>query len=291
MLNEYNRIVSSLTGLYDAGEARAIARVLLEDGFGLTLADVYAGKVMDFSPLERERLRLMTERLASGEPVQYVLGFARFGGREFGVSPGVLIPRPETLELTHWAAAGLRARAAEGLPHPRALDIGTGSGCIAVTLAATVEEAHVVAADISRKALETARLNAMRNGVEVETAHCDILAPDPGIPGMFDVIVSNPPYVCVSEKAGMHANVLGHEPPEALFVDDAHPLVFYEAIARYAASHLVCGGAVYVEINRRFGRETCDVFRQAGLGAVELRNDFAGNPRMVKAERNFYGKD
>lgn len=284
MLNPYTQLVSRLAGVYPPGEARAVARVLLEDAFGITLADVYAGKVREFSPHELERLHSMADRLEKGEPVQYVAGTAQFGGLTFEVSPGVLIPRPETLELVEWAAGDFSARTGEKNRHMRVLDIGTGSGCIAVTMAVRLAGAQVTAVDISEKALGVARRNAARNGVQVEFAVCDILSPGADIAGNFDVIMSNPPYVCRSERAGMHRNVLDYEPHEALFVDDTDPLVFYRAIARFAAEHLAPGGAVYVEINRRFGRETADVFSAAGFASVELRKDSAGNPRMIKAK-------
>lgn len=284
MLNPYTQLVSRLAGVYPPGEARAVARVLLEDAFGITLADVYAGKVREFSPHELERLHSMADRLEKGEPVQYVAGTAQFGGLTFEVSPGVLIPRPETLELVEWAAGDFSARTWEKNRHMRVLDIGTGSGCIAVTMAVRLAGAQVTAVDISEKALGVARRNAARNGVQVEFAVCDILSPGADIAGNFDVIMSNPPYVCRSERAGMHRNVLDYEPHEALFVDDTDPLVFYRAIARFAAAHLAPGGTVYVEINRRFGRETADVFSAAGFASVELRKDSAGNPRMIKAK-------
>ena len=284
MLNPYTQLVSRLAGVYPPGEARAVARVLLEDAFGITLADVYAGKVREFSPHELERLHSMADRLEKGEPVQYVAGTAQFGSLTFEVSPGVLIPRPETLELVEWAAGDFSTRTGKGNRHMRMLDIGTGSGCIAVTMAVRLAGAQVTAVDISEKALGVARRNAARNGVQVEFAVCDILSPGADIAGNFDVIMSNPPYVCRSERAGMHRNVLDYEPHEALFVDDTDPLVFYRAIARFAATHLAPGGAVYVEINRRFGRETADVFSAAGFASVELRKDSAGNPRMIKAK-------
>lgn len=284
MLNPYTQLVSRLAGVYPPGEARAVARVLLEDAFGITLADVYAGKVREFSPHELERLHSMSDRLEKGEPVQYVAGTAQFGGLTFEVSPGVLIPRPETLELVEWAAGDFSTRTGKGNRHMRVLDIGTGSGCIAVTMAVRLAGAQVTAVDISEKALGVARRNAARNGVQVEFAVCDILSPGADIAGNFDVIMSNPPYVCRSERAGMHRNVLDYEPHEALFVDDTDPLVFYRAIARFTAAHLAPGGAVYVEINRRFGRETADVFSAAGFASVELRNDSADNPRMIKAK-------
>lgn len=281
----YESVVSRLLGVYAPGEARAVARVLMEDGFGVTLTDIYAGKVRDFSPHELERLNSMTERLEKGEPVQYVVGRALFGELTFEVSPAVLVPRPETWELVQWITGDLCGSSEFTAAGARVVDIGTGSGCIAVSIAKSVAGARVTAVDISGEALGVARRNAVLNEAEVEFAECDILAPEWDVQGSFDVIVSNPPYVCRSEIGEMHCNVLGYEPHGALFVDDSAPLVFYEAIVRFASERLAAGGAVYVEINRRFGVETADVFARHGFGNVELRRDSENNPRMIKAKR------
>ena len=213
--------------------------------------------------------------------MQYVAGTAQFGGLTFEVSPGVLIPRPETLELVEWAAGDFSTRTGKGNRHMRVLDIGTGSGCIAVTMAVRLAGAQVTAVDISEKALGVARRNAARNGVQVEFAVCDILSPGADIAGNFDVIMSNPPYVCRSERAGMHRNVLDHEPGCALFVPDRDPLVFYRAIVVTASRHLAKGGFGAVEINEALGREVSGLFSGAGFRNVEVRKDLSGRDRFV----------
>lgn len=284
MNNLYERIASALVGIYGASEAHAVSRVFLEDAFGITLSDVYCDKVRHFSSEERCCMQSMIRRLENGEPVQYVVGMARFGELMFNVTPAVLIPRPETLELVQWSVSDLRACSAVSPCSPRILDIGTGSGCIAITLAKSIPAAKVTAIDISTAALAVAQSNVVRNGVHVTFAQCDIFAPQNIAGETFDVIVSNPPYVCRSESAEMHRNVLCYEPHDALFVDDDAPLVFYEAIAEYAAAHLARNGVVYTEINSRFGDETAAVFRRYGFADVRVREDSNGKPRMLKAK-------
>lgn len=275
----YSQAVGRLSRVYPAGEARAMVRILFEDALGVSMGDVYADRVRRLSAGEAASFRDMVERVAGGEPVQYVAGKAEFGGLTLRVDRSVLIPRPETLELAQWAAQACR-------PGARILDIGTGSGCIAIYLALNVEGAEVCATDVSEAALQTARGNAARCGARVEFAQGDILAGEPRPAGRkADLVVSNPPYVCEGERAGMERNVVEYEPPEALFVSDADPLVFYRAVARYSDAALAEGGAAMVEINRRFGAETAEVFRREGFGRVELRKDEYGNDRMIKATR------
>lgn len=268
---------SELSAAFDTREARALAFVILEDGFGISATDVYAGKVRHFSEEERQRLALILQRTLAGEPVQYVLGRAEFDGRTFEVNPAVLIPRPETEELVAWVAGD--ADTADREVH--LLDAGTGSGCIAVSLALRLPKARTEAWDLSPEALETARRNAGRHGARVDFRLNDILHPEGD--NLFDIIVSNPPYVCRSEQADMEPQVLLHEPATALFVPDDDPLLFYRALAALALHRLRPGGAVYMELNRRFGRETQDLFRRKGFGQTELRRDLFGNERMLKA--------
>ena len=163
------------------------------------------------------------------------------------------------------------------------MDMGTGSGCIAVFLAKSIPGAHVTAVDISPKALETARRNAALYGADIRFAKADVLDLQPCTDRKFDLVISNPPYVCESEKAGMERNVLDYEPAEALFVSDDNPLVFYEAIAGFASRSLSPQGAAMVEINRRFPEETAEVFRRAGFSGIQTRTDAQGKPRMIKA--------
>ena len=270
--------VRALVPAYGEREARAVAMLLLEDGFGVRRNDVYAGLVRPFSAEERGRLAAMLRRLSAGEPVQYVLGRCDFCGRTFGVRPGVLIPRPETEELVRWVA-----EAEAGRPL-RLLDAGTGSGCIAVTLALSLPGSRVEAWDVSEEALAVARGNARSLGAAVRFVRRDLLAPPPG-DAAFDVIVSNPPYVTERERAEMEPRVLCHEPATALFVPDDDPLRFYRALAALGRAALPAGGRMYLEINRAYGPDVCDLLRASGYAGAELRRDFCGNDRMVRAVR------
>ncbi len=286
-----------LTAVYDEREAQAVARMVLEVHFGLTMAEVLCGQMPD----ERE-LRQIQQRLLAGEPVQYVIGEAEFGGRRFCVAPGVLIPRPETYELCQWVSnrgerreeRGERIdnrgerREERGEKEESILDIGTGSGCIACTLAAELPEAEVTAWDISEEALAIARENARRTHVHVSFEQVDIL--DPRLiaaspQNRYQVIVSNPPYICQKEQATMERHVLDHEPHLALFVPDDDPLLFYRAIARYASLSLTPGGSLYFEINPLYATELSALLSAMSYHDIALKNDQFGKPRMIKATR------
>lgn len=274
----YSQAVSRLASVYPAGEARAMVRLVLEDAFGVSMNDVYADKVRQFSEAEAARFHNMVERVAAGEPVQYVVGRAAFGQLMLEVDRSVLVPRPETLELARWAAESCT-------PGARILDIGTGSGCIAIYMALNVAGSRVSAIDVSPEALATARTNAARCGAKVDFCEANILTATLPTSPALDLVVSNPPYVCQSERREMERNVVDYEPEGALFVSDEDPLVFYRAIARYAAAALAESGAVMVEINRRFGPQTAELFSREGFGRVELRKDDYGNNRMIKATK------
>lgn len=255
-------------GGMDDGEASAVAFLLMEDIGGLSRMDV----MMDREPNDAQSLRKAAERVAKGEPVQYVTGKAEFCGLTFHVEPGVLIPRPETEELVRLVADG----------HPESvLDIGTGSGCIAIALAKALPEAKVTAVDISADALRIAEKNAELNGVEVEFCKKDILTEE--VEGMYHAVVSNPPYICQSEAEEMEANVLDHEPHLALFVPDHDPLLFYRRIAELGLHIIYNKGLLAFEINRRFGKETVAMLQEMGYTDVLLIKDQFGNDRMVKA--------
>ena len=266
----YEELWKPLTKLYDAREAKAIARLVLEDRFGLTMADVLCGKTGDDAVL-----RHIQQRLLQGEPVQYVLGVAEFGGRQFRVAPGVLIPRPETLELCQWVEEE------RGIT---ILDIGTGSGCIACTLAAELPEAQVTAWDISEAALSVARENAKRTNVHVSFEQVDALN-IPLTPDKWDIIISNPPYVCEQERAAMERHVLDYEPSLALFVPDDDPLLFYRAIADYARQSLTAGGSLFFEINPLYAEQLKSLLSAMSYHHIEVRDDLYGKPRMIKAQR------
>lgn len=273
------QIRTALKGLYEPREARAIGRLMLEVGFGVSQTSVYTGKIKHFSPNELARLHEMLQRLKAHEPVQYVLGQADFDGLTLSVGPGVLIPRPETQELVAWVAA-------EAQPRARVLDVGTGSGCIALALARRLPLSDVTAWDLSPDALRQAAANAWRLKLSVAFQQQDLMSaafegsdePRP----TFDVIVSNPPYVRQSERASMPRNVLQYEPEEALFVPDADPLCFYRALVRLCVRRMRGGGALYVEVNEHLGRETAALLAQSGLRGVELRRDEFGRDRMIR---------
>ena len=219
----------------------------------------------------------MLSRLQKNEPIQYVLGKETFCGLDFEVDSNVLIPRPETRELVEWIVADRKSSASSHI-----LDIGTGSGCISISLAKFLQGSKVEAWDISQGALDVARRNAQRNGVEVLFRHQDVLDALPG-GAIYDVIVSNPPYITEKEKLDMEANVLDWEPSTALFVPDADPLLFYRKIAELGLSMLKTGGALYFEINRAYGQETISMLESLNYSQIELRKDEWGNDRMIKA--------
>ena len=272
----FQNLIQTLTPLHGASEARAIVYALLEDVFGLSKTDVLLGRFEGLSATEKARFKECAARLSKGEPLQYVVGEAPFGNLRFEVTPATLIPRPETLELVEWIAAEEKHRTSL-----RLLDIGTGTGCIAISIATMLPQANVSAWDISVEALTVAERNAQRNGVKVDFKQVDVLAVKEA--ETYDCIVSNPPYICEAEKAEMTDSVLLHEPHTALFVPNNDPLRFYRAIAQLALSSLSPGGALYFEINRAYGAETCGMLRELGFVDVELRQDFYGNDRMVRA--------
>lgn len=271
----YRELWRTLEPLYGNGEARAITDYVLDVCFGLSKADILCGSVDEMTAEKTAELNKIFGRLMEGEPVQYVLGRAEFCGRWFSVRPGVLIPRPETEELCAWITADSKASAS-----PKVLDIGTGSGCIAITLQLDMPESKVTAWDISADALDVARENAQQLGANVNFVKLDALNAKPE--GEWDVIVSNPPYICEKEKKDMAVNVLEHEPHTALFVPDADPLLFYRAITRLAVQTLSKGGRLYFEINPIYADDTCRMMRAEGMTAVELRSDMYGKQRMAK---------
>ena len=295
----YNQLWKRLTAIYNEREAQAIVRTVLDALFGMSLTDICLGKVTQLSADDTTRLEKIMQRLEKSEPVQYVLGSGWFAGRLFDVAPGVLIPRPETEDLVKWTCDEAKEKEKEDnskeergkeekevskkgeAPHPSILDIGTGSGCIAITVALALPQARVTAWDISTDALAIAAGNAHRLGASVRFEHQDALsAPDDE--ERWDVIVSNPPYICDRERANMSDNVLSYEPELALFVPDSDPLLFYHAIARYASKALKPGGRLLFETNTAYAHEVAQVMANEGFTAIEVRNDCFGKPRMVK---------
>lgn len=291
MNDAYRTLLDALRPHYEAREARQIALLVLEEAFGVGRTAAVIGEIRDFSEEEQRRFAEIGRRLRAGEPVQYVLGRAEFLGLALDVTPATLIPRPETEQLA-MLAAGRRPR--------RALDAGTGSGCIALALKRAVPACRVEAWDISEEALAVARRNARRLGLDVVFRRVDLLraAATPadekknagfieenGASEALDLIVSNPPYVCRSEAAGMAPHVLRYEPSSALFVPDDRALLFYEALASLGRRRLTPGGALMVEVNRAFAEETAALFRTTGYADVAVHRDFVGSPRFVTAVR------
>lgn len=264
---------------YDRREADAIALIVMEEVLHYSRVDVLLRGDVEQDEVFVDRIRSIAQRLCQGEPIQYILGYTTFHGHTFRLTPATLIPRPETECLVD-----MIVDEAGDEPDLRVLDIGTGSGCIAISIALALKWPEVTGIDISEAALEVARKNAEQLGAQVDFRHADILSLAPE-GERYHIIVSNPPYVCQSESAEMERHVLDHEPASALFVPDSDPLLFYRAIATYAQTALHPGGRIYFEINRRFGPEICHLLAARGFDATQVINDPFGNPRYVKATK------
>ena len=265
-----------ITLIQDLSETESMLYLILESVAGITRSDIIAQKAVSLTSAETSKLDAMLDRVNKNEPVQYILGVAHFFGQEFSVNPSVLIPRPETELLVEEVLK--RASTASG----KILDIGTGSGCIAITLAKKLPQKSVIAFDIRDDALRTASENAKQLGAIVNFQRVDILK-DEILHQELEFIVSNPPYIAVSEKGAMNSNVLDHEPHLALFVPDNDALIFYKAIAKKGFQVLKPEGRILVEINERFGKETADVFRMEGFTQIEIVKDLQGKDRIVAA--------
>ena len=273
-----DQLKSGLAGVAEPQEVQAMIRVICEDVFHYDQVDIalrQESELPDFAP---QRIADIIARLRRHEPLQYILGHALFHGHRFKVTSAVLIPRPETEQLVDLI---VDENPASDL---HVLDMGTGSGCIAISLARALKFAQVDALDVSRDALDVARENAAALKVKVRFFESDMLSPQP--PGRYDIIVSNPPYICWSEREAMESNVKDYEPGQALFVPDNDPLLFYKAIAPYAAQSLERGGRLYLEINRRFGNEVKRLLEDNGFDEVRIIDDSYGNPRFATAVRN-----
>lgn len=295
----YHDICQRLTPLYGPQEAKAMTRMLLEDLFSLSFADILCGATEHLSDADTLRLQQSVARLLDAEPLQYVTGTAFFCGHPFHVAPGVLIPRPETEWIVDTAVNLVMSSA------PRILDIGTGSGCIATSISLALADKHCYteAWDISEDALRIAADNAARLGAEVKFRRRDALRLEKDLPAeerleaeqggaealrdsaSWDIIVSNPPYICNREAADMHANVLRYEPHLALFVPDTDPLLFYRAIARYAMRSLRKGGWLLFECNTLYAHDTAQMASDMGFAKSVVEDDCFGKPRFVKAQK------
>ena len=283
-------IVARLSACYPQREARALARILCCEVLGQSDVDFFVGKDTLLSENQQQKVEDILQRLLHFEPIQYIQGEAPFLGARFKVTPAVLIPRPETAELVQLVAEEMRNR----YPTLRSLndslhllDIGTGSGCIAVSLARMLPGSMVDAWDISEEALEVARENAELQGCKVHFCCRDVLRYDP-LPeeqGRYAAVVSNPPYICRHEAEQMERNVLDWEPEQALFVPDDDPLRFYRRIGQLGHTLLRGGGRLYFEINRAFGQATVAMLQAQGYADVAVRKDMSGNDRFIIAIR------
>lgn len=272
-----------LDNLYGPQETDAITLTVLEELTGFSRAKIKAFPDDLIQADSAEKLRAILDELKTGKPVQYILGYTEFYGLQFWVNPATLIPRPETEELVDWVIKESK-KVNGGSKKLSILDIGTGSGCIAITLKKHLPDAGVSAIDISGDALKTAIRNAVINEVEVDFIADSILEIKSDIKNReFDIIISNPPYVTLVDKLQMHQNVVDFEPHTALFVPENDPLVFYRAIADFAVTHLVPGGKLFFEINESFGAETVQLLRDKGFDKIELRQDMSGRDRMIRA--------
>lgn len=273
-----NRLRENLAGVYDPREIESMTRVIFEDVLLWKPVDIV---MRDQEPLPSffdTKLDGIIDRLLRHEPLQYILGKARFHGHSFAVTPATLIPRPETEQLVDMI---VDQNPGSDL---RVLDIGTGSGCIAISLARALKFAHVTATDISPQALAVAQQNAAALKTRVRFVQQDILTTQAPREA-WDIIVSNPPYITMSERSAMERNVLDYEPGSALFVPDDNPMLYYRPIAAYASLALASAGRLYLEINRAMGSQVVQTLQQAGLKNIQLHNDFNGNPRFATATK------
>lgn len=291
----YDDIWRRLAGVYDQREARAVARMLVEEKFSLSFADIICGGVEALPDADKQWIEAAVKRLEQGEPIQYVLGWAWFGGLKFNVRSGVLIPRPET----EWLVDNICAHPAPSNDRPlRILDIGTGSGCIALSIKQRLPETYVEAWDISTEALSIAADNARSLSLDVVWRQQDALNITPNVLSttpndnsavpdspLWDVIVSNPPYICERERTDMARNVLEHEPSTALFVPDTDPLLFYRAITHYAVGSLNEGGRLLFECNTLYAGDTARMMADEGMTATQVYDDCFGKPRFAVGKR------
>lgn len=271
-----NKFIDTLTPLYGAQEAATFFYWLTEAYLNMRRVDVAMSYEKQVEQTILDKFEVALVELQQQKPIQYIVGDTVFYGNEFKVTPSVLIPRPETEELVDWIISD-----AKNETSIKILDIGTGSGCIAISLAKALPKAKVSAIDVSEEALKIAKANAQHNGVEIEWIQQDILTTENL--KTYDIIVSNPPYVRMLEKEEIKSNVLDYEPHLALFVPDTKALLFYEKITELALNSLSSKGKLFFEINQYLGKETVEMIKEKGFLNVELRKDFSQNDRMIKA--------
>lgn len=274
--------LAELLHLYGKEEVLEMFARLVEEYLGLSRALTLLSLDQTVLPEVSEKFEAALGELSRERPLQYIIGKTEFCGLVFFVSEGVLIPRPETEELVEWVVGDNRY----GNPG-RIMDIGTGSGCIAVSIKKRLPAAEVLCTDVSEVALGFARKNALFHGTEIPARHIDILDPSTWLNlGRFNIIVSNPPYVRMKERGMMKNNVLRYEPQEALFVEDDDPLKYYSGIMEFAKRHLIQGGSIFLEINEEMGEGIRKLAEVMGFSAEEIRKDFRGRDRMIKVCRS-----
>jgi release factor glutamine methyltransferase len=278
----FNSFRQGLSSIYDTNEIEALTLLVISEITHLSKAYIKAFPEKEITIEQSETLNNTLSRLQTGEPIQYILGNTEFYGLPFTVNQSVLIPRPETEELVEWAIAEVKSQNSK----VKILDIGTGSGCIAISLKKHLPDGDVSAIDISNEALKTARQNAELNKVEIDFIHTDILShhlqPATHNPQLYSLIISNPPYVTLHDKTQMHTNVTDFEPHLALFVPEDDPLIFYKAIADFAIKNLASDGLLFLEINENLGKQTVDLLKNNGFKNIELRKDMSGRDRMIR---------
>lgn len=273
----FKKLCDQLATAFDPEEAKSFAYLILEEVAGLHKTDILIEKRFTLTEKINDEISTILNRLLAQEPIQYILGKTIFYGLELSVNEHVLIPRQETEELVDWIIkANHRAN--------HILDIGTGSGCIPITLAKSYPSSEVHAWDISSGALEVAMKNAADNEVRIHCQQVDVLSEIPD--QKFDLIVSNPPYVLENEKEGMRPNVLNHEPGMALFVPDQDPLIFYRTIGQMSVDHLNHGGWLYFEINEKYGQEVASLMNDYHFSHIDIRRDLNGKDRMVRGQKS-----
>lgn len=276
--------IDALSTIYDSQEAKSLTWLCINAASKLERAKYLSMRDEEIPAADLEKLLEILEQLKIGLPLQYILGETEFYDLKFKVNPSVLIPRPETEELVDWALITIREMKGE-TEVLKIVDLGTGSGCIPISIKKYIPLADISAIDISKEALNTAKQNAEINNTEIKFLEDDILNPTSQelINNQYDLIISNPPYVTDSEKLEMHQNVLNHEPHSALFVPDNEALKFYVSIADFALNHLNKNGFLFLEINENLGKETGELLTKQGFKTVEIRQDMYGKDRMIKA--------
>jgi release factor glutamine methyltransferase len=275
-----------LSALYDIKEIDSLCMIVLADITDTSSAKIKAFPELEIPAEQAEKINKVLIRLKTGEPLQYILGHTEFYGLPFKVNPSVLIPRPETEELVDWTISSWQSLIGSLQQPYHILDIGTGSGCIAISLKKNLTDAQVSAIDISTEALQAAKENAELNNVNINFIEADILNPTHHSPltTHYSLIISNPPYVTLEDKKQMHTNVTDFEPHTALFVPENDPLIFYKAIADFAVDHLEKNGLLFFEINESYGKQIVELLNNKSFKNIELRKDMSEKFRMIKAQ-------